>query len=313
MTAKNRMPTLTSGASRTNLTSLMLRAIVVTGLVVPAVVAEARAPNNFSALQPVQDLSAPTLMIARLGAALEFDIVPQSVVDQLVRLRLGVRDMLNHASDRLAELAQNVGLSVPDVSVLTWEPLPQSKYTWATSGFGWRDDPIRHRRKFHSGADIRSKPGTPVMSAGDGIVTFAGSKGGYGNVVIVDHGGGVVTRYAHLRRIETTKDSVITGGTRIGQVGSTGRATGPHLHFEVRIDGRAVAPATAFAVGELQRESPNEGNLAAYTLTPELQSLEMSALDPPKTRTAKRGAIVTPASESRPERSGRTKRVRPTS
>ena len=287
----------------------MLRALVVLGLVVPALPAEARAPSTPAGLQTIQDISAPTLMIARLGAALDFDIVPQSVVDQLVRWRIGMRDMVNHASDRLASLAQNIGLSVPDVSVLTWEPLPQSTYTWATSGFGWRDDPIRHRRKFHSGADIRSKSGTPVMAAGDGIVTFTGRQGGYGNVIYVDHGGGVITRYAHLRRIETTKDSVITAGTRIGQVGSTGRATGPHLHFEVRIDGRPVAPATALAVGELQRESPNEGNLAAYALTPELQALEMSDLDPPRTRIAKRGK----ATESRPERRGRTKRVRPTS
>jgi murein DD-endopeptidase MepM/ murein hydrolase activator NlpD len=304
---------LTSGASQITLTSLMLRALVVLGLVVPALPVEARAPSTFSALQPVQDLSTTTLLIARLGAALDFDIVPQPVVDQLVRWRLGVRDMMNQAGDHLAELAQNVGLSVPDVSVLTWEPLPQSKYTWATSSFGWRDDPIRHRRKFHSGADIRSRPGTPVMAAGDGIVTFTGRQGGYGNVVYVDHGGGVITRYAHLRQIETSKDSVITAGTRIGQVGSTGRATGPHLHFEVRIDGKPVAPATAFAVGELQRESPNEGNLAAYALTPELQYLDVSDLDPPKTKTAKRGSTVTPASESRPERVGRTKRVRPTS
>ncbi|MBA3460718.1 MAG: M23 family metallopeptidase [Deltaproteobacteria bacterium] len=287
----------------------MPRALVVLGVLVPALPAAARAPNTFSALQPVQDLSAPTLMMARLGASLDFEIIPQSVVDELVRWRVSVRDMMNAASDHLAELAQNVGLNVPDVSVLTWEPLPQSKYTWATSSFGWRDDPIRHRRKFHSGADIRSRPGTPVMAAGDGIVTFTGRQGGYGNVIYVDHGGGVVTRYAHLRQIEATKDSVITAGTRIGQVGSTGRATGPHLHFEVRIDGKAVSPTTALAIGELQRESPNEGNLAAYALTPELQALEMSDLDPPKTRTAKRGK----SSQSRPERAGRTKRVRPTS
>jgi murein DD-endopeptidase MepM/ murein hydrolase activator NlpD len=264
----------------------MFRALVVMGLVVPAFPAAA-------------DTSSSTLIP---------ESVTDQLTDQLVRFRLGVRDMVNHATERLAELAQNIGLSVPDVSVLTSQPLPQSSYTWATSGFGWRDDPIRHRRKFHSGADIRSKSGTPVMVAGDGIVTFVGRQGGYGNVIYVDHGGGVITRYAHLRRIETKKNAVITAGTRIGQVGSTGRATGPHLHFEVRIDGKPVAPATALAVAELQRESPNEGNLAAYALTPELQALELSDLDPPKT-TAKRGK----ASESRPERTGRTKRVRPTS
>src|SRR3982751_1387160 len=95
----------------------------------------------------------------------------------------------------LAPPADPRGLRVPDVSVLTWQPLPPADDSWPTSGFGWRDDPIRHTRKFHSGAAIRAKSGTPVMAAGDGVVTFAGRQGGYGNVIYVDHGGGLITRY----------------------------------------------------------------------------------------------------------------------
>jgi len=285
----------------------MLRAVVVLGLAIPAVTADARSADHFNALAPV-DGTSPTLVFARLTNALDIDLVPHAVVDRLVRWQLGVRDALHAASDHLAQLAEHWGLRVPDVSVLTWQPLPPADDSWPTSGFGWRDDPIRHYRKFHSGADIRARPGTPVMAAGDGVVTFAGRQGGYGNVIYVDHGGGLITRYAHLRRIETKKDAVIPAGTRIGQVGSTGRATGPHLHFEVRIDGHPVAPATALTIAELQRQSPNEGNLAAYALTPELQALELSDLDPPKGRTK-----VAKSKSSRPERPGRTKRGRPTS
>lgn len=221
--------------------------------------------------------------------------------EPVLRMQHGLRE-------KLADLGEALGLRVPDVTVLKAQPLPEAPDSWATSGFGWRDDPIRHIRKWHSGADVRAKPGTPVFAAGDGIVIFAGRQGGYGNVIYVDHGGGVITRYAHLRRIETKKDAVLTAGTRIGQVGSTGRATGPHLHFEVRIDGHPVAPQTALVVAELQRESPAEGRLAAYALTPELQALENSELDPPKSRKAR---VKKP--ETRPERPGRTKRIRPTS
>ncbi len=283
----------------------MYRALVVLGLTLPVLPAAAR--TQVGTLPAPQDVSTPTLIVARLANALDIDLIPQSVIDRLVRWRMGVRDLLHDMEDRLSSFAQDAGMSIPDVSVLSWEPLPASRTSWATSGFGWRDDPIRHSRKFHAGADVRAKPGTPVLAAGDGVVKFCGRQGGYGNVIYVDHGGGVLTRYGHLRRIETKKDAVITAGTEIGQVGSTGRATGPHLHFEVRIDGHPVDPGTALTVAQLQRESPSEGHLAAYALAPELQALELSDLDPPK------GRIAKTAKASRPERTGRTKRVRPTS
>jgi murein DD-endopeptidase MepM/ murein hydrolase activator NlpD len=251
----------------------MYRALVVVGLLVPFA-AHADTPTA-----PTDEPTAPML-----------------------RMQHGLRE-------KLADLGEALGLRVPDVSVLRVQPLLDAPDSWATSGFGWRDDPIRHYRKFHSGADVRARSGTPVFAAGDGVVTFAGRQGGYGNVIYVDHGGGVITRYAHLRRIETKKNALLTAGTRIGQVGRTGRATGSHLHFEVRIDGHPVAPQTALIVAELQRDAPAEGRLAAYALTPELQALEHSDLDPPKVRRAR----TKKPTESRPERKGRTKRVRPTS
>jgi hypothetical protein len=99
--------------------------------------------------------------------------------------------------------------------------------------------------------------------------------------------------------------AAITAGERIGQVGSTGRTTGPHLHFEVRIDGAPVSPIAAMSIATLQREVPLAGRLAALSLSPELQAAAQSDVDPPRqrARTAKRGEA-----EQRPERTGRAKR-----
>ena len=212
-------------------------------------------------------------------------------------------DLVGAAGDKvistLDALRAQAHIAAPDLTALLIEPVANS----TTSGFGWREDPINKNRKFHSGADIRGKHGTPVMAAGAGKVICAEAKNGYGNVIFVDHGNGLITRYAHLQRFEVKKDAVVTAGQRIGQVGSTGRTTGPHLHFEVRIDGQPVDPTTAMLVGQLERDSPAMGRMAAQVLAPELQRGKHSLvdpLDPPKA--GKR--------ESRPERKNLSKRER---
>ena len=213
------------------------------------------------------------------------------------RIQRSVRDAMQRTTGGLAgavDLLDEAGYRIPNLGMLRVDPVANS----STSGFGWRDDPFHHHRKFHSGADIRGKHGTPVVTAGDGVVVFAGQQNGYGNIVYVDHGGGVITRYAHLSKIEAKRDAKVTAGECIGKIGSTGHTTGPHLHFEVRLDGRAVDPVTAMVVAELAREAPAVGRIAAYALSPALQANKRS--DP---------APNTP----RPERSGRTKRVRPQS
>ncbi|MBA2539819.1 MAG: M23 family metallopeptidase [Deltaproteobacteria bacterium] len=205
-------------------------------------------------------------------------------------------DLLGAAGDKvihtLDSLRAHAKLPAPDVSALSIEPVANA----STSGFGWREDPINKRRKFHSGADIRGKHGTPVMAAGAGTVICAESKTGYGNVVFVDHGNGLVTRYAHLRKIEVKQGAIVTAGQRIGQVGSSGRTTGPHLHFEVRIDGAPVDPVTALLVGRLERESPALGRMAAQVLSPDVQRAKQS--DSAVTKT------------SRPERTNAPLRVK---
>lgn len=112
----------------------------------------------------------------------------------------------------------------------------------ATSKFGWRDDPLHGRRKFHRGVDLRAAYGTDVSAAGDGTVTFAGERGSYGLLVVVEHGNGLETRYAHLASAGVRAGDRVQGGQAVGRVGSSGRSTGPHLHFEVLRDGQRLDP-----------------------------------------------------------------------
>jgi murein DD-endopeptidase MepM/ murein hydrolase activator NlpD len=111
-----------------------------------------------------------------------------------------------------------------------------------TSSFGWRKDPFSGAAKFHSGVDIRAAYGREVMTAGAGRVVSAGVQGGYGQSVVIEHAPGLRTRYAHLSSIDVTPGQVLDGGSVVGKVGQSGRATGPHLHFEVLANGKAVNP-----------------------------------------------------------------------
>lgn len=113
-----------------------------------------------------------------------------------------------------------------------------------SSGFGWRVHPITGERKLHKGVDFAAPTGTPIFAAADGVVSYAGwSNDGYGNVVEVRHENGELTLYAHTNRVYVSKGQTINKGQAIAEVGSTGRSTGPHLHFEIQPDGRtAVDP-----------------------------------------------------------------------
>ena len=113
-----------------------------------------------------------------------------------------------------------------------------------TSAYGWRQDPFSGAAKFHSGVDLVAAEGDPVASTGPGTVIFSGTDGGYGTSVVVEHANGLTTRYAHLSESLVSVGDLIEDGGIIGRAGQTGRATGPHLHYEVRVDGRAVDPLT---------------------------------------------------------------------
>jgi murein DD-endopeptidase MepM/ murein hydrolase activator NlpD len=110
------------------------------------------------------------------------------------------------------------------------------------SGFGVRIDPFLSRPAMHTGLDIRADVGDPVQVTANGTVTVAGWSGGYGKMVEVDHGNGFATRYGHMSEIDVKVGQQVKAGQSIGKVGTTGRSTGPHLHYETRIDGEAVDP-----------------------------------------------------------------------
>lgn len=116
-----------------------------------------------------------------------------------------------------------------------------------TSSFGWRTDPIAGGRRFHAGVDLRAAYGTEVPAAAQGIVERAGEEGGYGLTIVLKHADGLETRYAHLSSLDVRVGEEVQTGQAIGRVGSTGRATGPHLHFEVTRDGERVDPAQVAA------------------------------------------------------------------
>lgn len=112
-----------------------------------------------------------------------------------------------------------------------------------TSGYGYRRHPITGRRSMHNGIDISAKQGTDILAMADGLVIFAGRKSGYGNIVEIRHGNGLETWYAHNQRNRVKEGDLVRKGQVVANLGSTGRSTGPHVHFEVRKNGKPVNPS----------------------------------------------------------------------
>jgi murein DD-endopeptidase MepM/ murein hydrolase activator NlpD len=119
-----------------------------------------------------------------------------------------------------------------------------------SSNYGYRADPFTRGAALHTGMDLRAEHGAPVRAAGPGKVVTAEYSGGYGNMVEIEHAGGISTRYAHMSAILVSEGQTVTGGTLVGRVGSTGRSTGPHLHYETRIDGDPADPNRFLRAGD---------------------------------------------------------------
>jgi murein DD-endopeptidase MepM/ murein hydrolase activator NlpD len=124
-----------------------------------------------------------------------------------------------------------------------------------TSGFGMRLHPIDHEERLHSGMDIAAPTGTPIQAAAAGQVVFSGTQAGYGNVVVIQHEEGYSTLYAHNTANLVSVGTTVSQGQPIATVGSTGRSTGPHLHFEVRKDGKRLDPVQFFAAGNTPKSA----------------------------------------------------------
>ncbi len=122
------------------------------------------------------------------------------------------------------------------------QPVLNKNLKRMASGYGVRIDPVYHTPRFHAGMDFTAPTGTDIYVTGDGVVETAGWRQGYGNCVTVDHGFGYVTLYAHMHKIGVRKGQKLTRGDIIGEVGNTGKSTGPHLHYEVRFHGKPVDP-----------------------------------------------------------------------
>lgn len=126
---------------------------------------------------------------------------------------------------------------------------PVGDETYQTSSFGVRQDPFTKRPTFHQGLDFGGQRLTPIVAAADGIVTYAGRKGAYGRVVEIDHGHGFKTRYAHLHKTNVKRGQAVEQGFEIGGMGTTGRSTATHLHYEVHFQGRAYDPSKFLKAG----------------------------------------------------------------
>jgi len=149
-------------------------------------------------------------------------------------------DQLQSDSDQITALLKKIagsGTAPHGNGVLGW-PVNGN----VTSGFGYRMHPIFHVMKMHTGVDISAGMGTPIKAAAAGTVIFGGWRGGYGQAVIISHGNGLATLYAHQSKLLVSVGDKVKRGEVIGKVGSTGYSTGPHLHFEVRVGGNPVDP-----------------------------------------------------------------------
>lgn len=155
------------------------------------------------------------------------------------------------------------GVAQGAIAVPSSKPVDAATFT---SGFGVRSDPFRGLVAMHAGVDLAAPIGTPIYATADGIVGRAGWTGGYGNLVELEHGRGIATRYGHLSQILVHPGQRVRRGELIAKMGSTGRSTGSHLHYEVRIDGRAVNPVpyleSADYLAAFQKRTPQTTQVA---------------------------------------------------
>lgn len=156
--------------------------------------------------------------------------------DFAMRIQRAARDLSEATA--MAEAAETLPLGRPTAN------------SQQTSGFGVRFDPFTRRPAYHSGLDFNGRHATPIHATGPGVVSFTGQRSGYGNVVEIDHGRGLKTRYAHLSGFAVQRGQRVAVGQRIASMGSTGRSTGTHLHYEVWVNGRAQNPGRFLKAGQ---------------------------------------------------------------
>ena len=156
-------------------------------------------------------------------------------------------DQLNRASIQQSTEFESLLKSLQDqqnllASTPAIRPISGSEKSWITSRFGFRSSPFTGQREFHQGFDISTRSGTPILATADGVVTYTGSKGLLGKIITIDHGHGLVTRYGHCKEFLKKRGEKVKRWEPIALVGNTGRSTGPHVHYEVHLNGIPVNP-----------------------------------------------------------------------
>jgi murein DD-endopeptidase MepM/ murein hydrolase activator NlpD len=169
------------------------------------------------------------------------------VKQQELEIIQGSRSELEKALNELEQTSKEVEAEIRAYQEKNQTILGTGKYIWPVHGriaqnFGWRMHPILRKREYHTGLDIAAEYGTPIMAADSGIVIFAGFNGGYGKMLLIDHGSGFSTLYGHTSVLLVDKGQTVVKGQIVAKIGTTGLSTGPHLHFEIRKNGTPVNP-----------------------------------------------------------------------
>ncbi|MBY9062597.1 M23 family metallopeptidase [Sphingomonas yunnanensis] len=200
-----------------------------------AAVAQRELDQRYAATaKTVRKLGISTARLAKGGSAMGGPLVEANSAEARADLAADQQfRSLFMSWKKLDRLEQGV-IAIPSV-----QPVQKLQFT---SNFGIRSDPFRGTAAMHAGVDIPGPSGTPIYATADGVISHAGRQGGYGNMVEINHGKGIATRYGHLSKILVSDNTRVKRGQLIALMGSTGRSTGPHLHYEVRIDGHAVNP-----------------------------------------------------------------------
>ncbi len=173
----------------------------------------------------------------------ELDASVENKQDRLIREMDEQVDTLEYASKiQLESLSEVLQQLEEKRNILASTPSVLPSEGGVSSGFGYRISPFTERREMHKGIDLVASKGSPIIATADGIITFAGSKGLLGNTVVVDHGHGISTRYAHCSKIVKKCGDAVKRGDIIARVGNTGKSTGTHLHYEVRVNNIQVNP-----------------------------------------------------------------------
>ena len=183
--------------------------------------------------------SIPEDLDARISLSEKHNSLIRDMHEQIEQLSMASANQQVELETLLKSLEdqQNLLASTPAI-----RPVSRNVNSWVTSRFGYRTSPFTGRREFHKGYDIASRQGTPLLATADGVVTYSGKKGLYGNFIVIDHGHGMITRYGHCHKLLKKLGEKVKRWDTIALMGTTGRSTGPHVHYEVHMNGMPVNP-----------------------------------------------------------------------